>query len=107
MDRVKDVVINKRMASAFHDTQLASLLVWHRIDTVIVTGGSTSGCVRATVVDSLSHSYRTIVPEECVADKHESPHFASLYDMTLKYADVLPVSEVADYLERYVPPNED
>jgi nicotinamidase-related amidase len=50
---------------------------------VIVTGGSTSGCVRATVVDSLSRSFRTIVPEECVADKHESPHFANLYDMAV------------------------
>ena len=54
--------------------------------------------VRATVVDSLSRSFRTIVPIECVADKHESPHFANLYDMALKYADVVPVSEVLDYL---------
>jgi nicotinamidase-related amidase len=96
----RDVVINKRMASAFFETPLASLLVWHKIDTLIVTGGSTSGCVRATVVDSLSHGYRTIVPEECVADKHESPHFANLYDMALKYADVLPVAEVIDYLAK-------
>jgi maleamate amidohydrolase len=76
------------------------------VDTVIVTGGSTSGCVRATVVDSLSRSYRTIVPEECVADKHESPHFANLYDMALKYADVLPVAEVIAWLESYTPPAE-
>jgi nicotinamidase-related amidase len=98
IDRVRDVVINKRMASAFHETQLASLLVWHRVDTVIVTGGSTSGCVRATVVDGLSHGYRMIVPEECVADRHESPHFANLYDMAVKYADVLPVGEVLGVL---------
>jgi len=96
----RDIVINKRMASAFFETHLASLLVWHKVDTVIVTGGSTSGCVRATVVDSLSSGYRTIVPEECVADKHESPHFANLYDMALKYADVLPVAEVIDYLAK-------
>jgi len=96
----RDIVINKRMASAFFETQLASLLVWHKVDTVIVTGGSTSGCVRATVVDSLSHGYRTIVPEECVADKHESPHFANLYDMAVKYADVVPVAEVTDYLAK-------
>lgn len=89
-----DIVMKKRMASAFFETNLASLLVFHRIDTVIVTGGSTSGCVRATVVDGLSHGYRMIVPEECVADKHESPHFANLYDMAVKYADVLPVTEV-------------
>ena len=102
----RDIVINKRMASAFFETQLASLLTWHRIDTVIVTGGSTSGCVRATVVDSLSHGYRTVVPEQCVADKHESPHFANLYDMALKYADVLSVDEVIEYLDQYAAPNE-
>ena len=99
IDRSRDVIINKRMASAFHETNLSSLLNFHRVDTVIVTGGSTSGCVRASVVDSLSRSYRTIVPEECVADKHESPHFANLYDMALKYADVLPAAEVIHYLE--------
>ena len=101
VDREVDIIINKRMASAFYETNLPSLLKFHGIDTVIVTGGSTSGCVRATVVDSLSHSYRTIVPEECVADKHESPHFANLYDMALKYADVVPAAEVIEYLENY------
>lgn len=89
-----DTVMRKRMPSAFFETHLASLLVWHRIDTIVVTGGSTSGCVRATAVDGLSHGYRVIVPEECVADRHESPHFAALYDMAVKYADVLPVAEV-------------
>jgi nicotinamidase-related amidase len=66
---------------------------------VIVTGGSTSGCVRATAVDSLQRSYRTIVPEETTADKHESPHFANLYDMALKYCDVIPVAEAIAHLE--------
>ena len=103
VDRDCDIVMNKRMASAFFETNLGSLLTFHKVDTVIVTGGSTSGCVRATVVDSLSRSFRTIVPEECVADKHESPHFANLYDMMAKYADVLPVAEVVDFLERYRP----
>jgi nicotinamidase-related amidase len=101
VDRQRDIIVNKRMASAFHETHLASLLVWHKVDTVIVTGGSTSGCVRATVVDSLSHGYRTIVPEECVADKHESPHFANLYDMAVKYADVVPVADAIDYLRKW------
>ena len=72
---------------------------------MIVTGGSTSGCVRATVVDSLSRGFRTVVPEECVADRHESPHFANLYDMALKYADVLPVAEVLAFMEQYQPAN--
>jgi maleamate amidohydrolase len=89
-----DITINKRMASAFFETNLRSLLTFHSVDTVVVTGGSTSGCVRATVVDGLSCGYRMIVPEECVADRHESPHFANLYDMAVKYADVLPVAAV-------------
>jgi nicotinamidase-related amidase len=97
IDKVRDVIINKRMASPFHETHLQSLLVWHKTDTVIITGGSTSGCVRACAVDSLSRGYRTIVPEECVADKHEIPHFANLCDMLLKYADVEPVATVLDY----------
>src|SRR3954452_8678111 len=100
-----DIVINKRMASAFFETNLSSLFTFHRVDTVVVTGGSTSGCVRATAVDSLSRSYRTVVPEECVADKHESPHYANLYDMALKYADVLPVAEVLAFMEQYQPAN--
>ncbi len=99
IDHQRDVIINKRMASAFHETHLNSVFNFHGIDTVIVTGGSTSGCVRATVVDSLSRSFRTIVPEECVADKHESPHFANLYDMAVKYADVMSAKEVLAYLE--------
>ena len=105
IDRDRDIIVNKRMASAFFETNLGSLFTFHKIDTVVVTGGSTSGCVRATVVDSLSRSFRTIVPEECVSDKHESPHFANLYDMALKYADVLPVSEVMAYLQQFEPPN--
>ena len=78
---------------------LQSLLVWHKVDTVVVTGGSTSGCVRATAVDSLSRGYRTIVPIETCADKHESYHFANLTDLQLKYADVEPVQTVIDWLE--------
>ena len=100
-----DIIINKRMASAFFETNLGSVFNFHQVDTVVVTGGSTSGCVRATVVDSLSRSYRTVVPEECVADKHESPHFANLYDMAVKYADVVPVAEVIAYLRAFEAPN--
>ena len=105
IDHIKDIIINKRMASAFHETNLPSVLNFHGVDTIILTGGSTSGCVRATVVDSLSRSFRTVVAEECVADKHESPHFANLYDIAIKYADVVPVHEVIEYLENYKPLN--
>lgn len=100
VDRVKDVIYNKKMASAFFETPLQSLLTWHQVDTVVITGGSTSGCVRATAVESLSRGYRTIVPEQCVADKHESYHFANLTDMMLKYADVLDVEEVFAWLRQ-------
>jgi maleamate amidohydrolase len=99
VDNERDYVVNKLMPSAFHETNLQSLLVWHGCDSVMVTGGSTSGCVRATVVDGLSRGYRMIVPEECVADVHESPHFASLYDIHKKYADVIPVAEVLAFYE--------
>jgi len=94
-----DLTYTKRMPSAFFETPLASYLTFHRVDTVVVTGGSTSGCVRATAVDALSHGYRTIVPIETCADKHESYHFANLTDLQLKYADVEPVQTVIDWLE--------
>jgi len=101
IDEARDLIYSKRMPSAFFETPLASYLVWHKVDTVLVTGGSTSGCVRATAVDSLSHGYRTIVAEECVADKHESYHYANLTDLQLKYADVVSVSEVIEWLEKH------
>lgn len=101
IDSVRDIIINKRMASPFHETNLQSLMVWHKCDTVVITGGSTSGCVRACVVDAISRGYRVIVPEECVADKHESPHFANLYDISVKYGDVVPVADVIAYYEGY------
>ncbi len=103
IDPSVDAIYTKRMPSAFFETPLASFLVWHRVDTVVVTGGSTSGCVRATAVDALSHGYRTIVPIECVADKHESFHFANLTDLLIKYADVVPVQEVKDWIAGYRP----
>lgn len=101
-DRLKrdpgDLLIDKKMPSVFHDTRVGSLLTFHGVDTVLLTGGSTSGCIRASAVDSLSHGYRTIVIEECVADKHESYHFANLTDLTLKYADVESVGSVKAWL---------
>lgn len=92
-----DLQYTKRMPSAFFETPLASYLVSHQVDTVVVTGGSTSGCVRATAVDALSHGYRTIVPIETCADKNASYHFANLTDLQLKYADVEPVAAVVEW----------
>ena len=98
IDAAVDLVFDKRMPSAFFESPLQSYLVWHKVDTVILTGGSTSGCVRASAVESLSRGYRTIVPEQCVADKHESYHYANLTDLQLKYADVVDVEEAAGWL---------
>ncbi|KAA1244944.1 isochorismatase family protein [Aquimarina sp. RZ0] len=97
-DQNKDVFYRKRMPSPFFETPLQSLLIWHKVDTVVLTGGSTSGCIRAAGVDSLSRGYRTIIPEECVADKHESYHYANLTDLSLKYCDVLEVFEVFEWM---------
>ena len=101
IDRRVDAVYTKRMPSAFFETPLNSFLNFHKIDTVVITGGSTSGCVRATAVDCLSYGYRTIVPIETTADKHESYHFANLTDLLIKYADVVDISEVYEWLEAY------
>jgi maleamate amidohydrolase len=97
--RQRDAVFRKRMPSVFHGTPLPALLVFRGVDTVILTGGSTSGCIRASAVDALSSGYRVIVPEECVADRHEIPHYAALADLMLKYADVLPFAAVRDWLK--------
>ncbi len=97
--RPDDYEFTKRMPSIFFETPLASFLKWRKVDTVVVTGGSTSGCVRASAVDALSHGFRTIVPVETCADKHESYHFSALTDLQLKYADVEPVSAVVEWLE--------
>ncbi len=70
------------------------MLTHHDIDTAIVTGVSTSGCVRATVVDASSHNFRTIVPAECVADRATASHEMALFEMQMKYADILPTDEV-------------
>jgi len=98
----QDLQYTKRMASSFFESPLASYLTFHKVDTVVVTGGSTSGCVRATAVDALSHGYRVIVPIETCADKHESFHFANLTDLAIKYADVEPVQTVVDWLQRRI-----
>jgi len=89
-----EIVIEKSAASAFFDTRLSSLLRFRGVDTVIVTGMVTSGCVRATVVDACSYNYHTIVPRECVADRAEVSHEIALFEMDLKYADVVPLGEV-------------
>jgi maleamate amidohydrolase len=92
-------VLTKLFASAFFGTALAGLLVEASRDTVIVTGASTSGCVRATVVDALQHGYRPLVPREAVGDRNPDAHEANLYDIDAKYGDVVSVDEAIAYLE--------
>lgn len=91
-------VLDKRQASAFHETELDSMLTHAGVDTVVVTGCTTSGCIRASAVDACSHGYRTIVPEDAVGDRALEPHEANLFDINAKYGDVRPVEEVAEYL---------
>lgn len=94
-----DVVIPKRHASAFFGTALISYLVDFGVDTLIVTGATTSGCVRATVADAFSYNFRTVVPEDAVFDRIQISHKISLYDMEAKYADVRPSSQVRQHLD--------
>jgi nicotinamidase-related amidase len=94
-----ELVIRKTKPSGFFGTELNGCLVYHNVDTLIVTGMVTSGCVRATVVDAFSHNYRVVVPIEGCADRSVTSHQVSLVDMDTKYADVIPMDEVIDYLE--------
>jgi maleamate amidohydrolase len=89
-----ELVIRKRQPSAFFGTELAGWLAFRRVDTLLVAGCTTSGCVRATVVDSCSHSFRTVVMTDCVGDRAIGPHEANLFDMGQKYADLMTVEEL-------------
>ncbi len=95
-----DLVITKKYASGFFGTYLASTLTMQSVDTAIVTGCTTSGCVRATVMDALANGFRPIVPIECVGDRAQEPHQANLFDIGAKYGDVMPLQEVLAYLEQ-------
>lgn len=87
--RAGELIVRKQQPSAFYGTGLNAWLVQRGVDTVVVTGSTTSGCVRATVVDALSGNYRVIVARDCVGDRALGPHEANLFDMAQKYADVL------------------
>jgi nicotinamidase-related amidase len=87
-------VFTKLWASAFFGTPFASFLTAHGCDALVVTGASTSGCIRATVVDALQHGYRPVVPREGVGDRNPAAHEANLYDIDAKYGDVVSLDEV-------------
>ena len=89
-----ELVIRKQGASGFFDTNLAGWLAYRRVDTVVVAGCTTSGCVRATVVDSMQHNFRTVCVTDCVGDRAIGPHEANLFDMGQKYADLMTRAEL-------------
>ncbi len=94
-----ELVISKQYPSAFFGTSLASTLTTWGIDTLIHTGLSTSGCVRATCVDCCSHGFIPIIAREGVGDRHEAPHESNLFDMNAKYGDVVGEQEILDYFQ--------
>ena len=95
-----ETVIEKQWASAFFRTDLAERLAEAGADSLVVGGLTTSGCVRATVVDGLQHDYRVVVPREAVGDRNAQAHEANLFDMDAKYGDVLPLKDVRGLLTR-------
>jgi maleamate amidohydrolase len=97
--RDDEPVLNKLFASAFFGTTLSSFLTASGCDSLIVTGASTSGCVRATVVDAIQHGYRAIVPREAVGDRNPDAHAANLYDIDTKYGDVVSVDDLIAQME--------
>ena len=101
--RAGERIVNKHFPSAFFGTDLAGWLAAKGVDTVIVTGCTTSGCVRATVVDAMGFGYRPMVPRDCVGDRAIGPHEANLFDMDQKYADVMSLAEIIDELDELFP----
>ena len=96
--RPGETYLRKTSPSAFWGTPLIAHLNANRVDTILIAGESTSGCVRATVVDGRTNRFKMIVAEECVFDRHQACHAINLFDMHQKYADVLPVAEVVEHL---------
>jgi nicotinamidase-related amidase len=101
--REEEPVLNKLFASGFFGTGLGSALTAAGVDTLLVTGASTSGCVRATVVDALQYGFRPVVPREAVGDRNPDAHEANLYDIEAKYGDVIPSEQALEYLRSLTP----
>lgn len=93
-----EMIIRKTQASAFFGTDLSSYLTYKGVDSVIVAGCTTSGCVRATVVDAISYNFRPIVVADCVGDRATGPHEANLFDIGQKYADLVELNEALEWL---------
>jgi nicotinamidase-related amidase len=97
--REDETVVLKKGPSAFFGTNLPSILISQAVDTVVLCGATTSGCIRASAIDLLQYGYPTLVPRECVGDRAQGPHEANLVDIQAKYADVVSVEEALSYLE--------
>jgi maleamate amidohydrolase len=97
--REDETIVLKKGASGFFGTNLASILISQGVDSVILCGATTSGCIRATAIDLLQYGYPTLVPRECVGDRAQAPHEANLFDINAKYADVVSVEEALAYVE--------
>jgi len=99
-----DIIVHKQKPSAFFGTALMSMLNEVHADTVLVCGTTTSGCVRASVIDAFSYNMKVSVVEECVFDRGQASHKINLFDMAMKYADVIPLKETVEYI-RDLPDN--
>ncbi|RQD75098.1 MAG: isochorismatase family protein [Candidatus Syntrophonatronum acetioxidans] len=97
--REGEPVIAKKYASCFHGTSLATLLTLQQVDTLIITGCITSGCIRATANDGLQQGFRPIIPRECVGDRAQIPHEVNLMDIHARCGDVVPLEKVTGYLD--------
>ena len=95
-----EAVIRKTQASAFFGTHLSGILKAKGVDTLVIAGCTTSGCVRASVIDAISHDFRPILAADCVGDRALGPHEANLFDISEKYADVLSASQIIASLRR-------
>lgn len=98
--RDEDAVVVKKGPSAFFGTHLIAVLLAQQVDTLIVCGATTSGCVRASVVDAVSYGFRALVPRECVGDRAQGVHQASLFDIEQKYGDVVGLQETVEYVQK-------
>ena len=102
--RAGEIVIRKRLPSAFFGTDLAGMLLAKGVDTLLIAGCTTSGCVRASTLDAMCHGFRPMVVSECVGDRAAGPHEASLFDMGQKYADIVSLDEACAALDRAARP---
>ena len=99
--RDDELVVSKQYPSAFFGTSLASILRERSVNTLLITGVTTSGCIRATCVDAMSHGFVPIIVEDACGDRHEEPHRANLFDMQAKYAEVWSEDEICKYLSEF------